>query len=118
MLGFSTSRNARPKYKTADARELMLALLDQYPSETNPIIVRRSCCTSTYCINPLHYFYGTRRDAMWQHNLRSGGQVDQQLVLKLREECSVAKKSYASIAREYQLPYHTVRRICTNEYFA
>ena len=118
VAGFSMSRNARPRFKGADARELLLAAVGQYHSESKPIIVRHSCCESTCCVNPLHYFYGTRQDAMWQHNLRIGSPVSPQVVTQLREECGRTKKSYASLAREFNLPYHTVRRICNNESFA
>lgn len=116
--GFTVAQNARPKYRGVDARELLLATIDQYPSESKPIIVRRGCCSSTHCINPNHYFYGTRQDAMEQHNIRRGNPVDLALVQQLRDACTNQKKSYASIAREYNLPYYTVRRICNNETFS
>lgn len=118
VSSISTSQNQRPRYKGVDARELLLALMDQSPTETKSIIVRHSSCQSTYCINPLHYFYGTRQDAMWQHTLRKGSEVSPQVVQSLRDEHSLTRRSYASLAREYKLPYHTVRRICTHEYFA
>lgn len=116
--GFTTTQNARPKYMGVDARELLLATIDQYPSESKPIIVRRGCCSSTYCINPNHYFYGTRQDAMEQHNVRRGNPVDSALINQIRDSCGRQGKSYAAIAREYNLPYYTVRRICNHETFS
>jgi len=116
--GFTTSQNSRPRYMGTDARELLLASIGQSYSESTPIIVRYGHCKSTYCINPSHYFFGTRQDAMAQHNIRNGSGVNHELIAKLREDRSATKKSYASLAKEYMLPYHTVRRICTNETFA
>lgn len=118
VANFSISQNMRPRYKGVDARELLLGFAGKFRPDPESVIVRYGYCESTYCINPLHYFFGTRQDAMWQHNARKGSRVSPELVQKLREECSHSKKSYAALARDHKLPYHVVRRICTHESFA
>lgn len=118
VANFSTSQNMRPRYRGADARELLLGFVGKFRPDQDSVIVRYGFCESTYCINPLHYFYGTRQDAMWQHNSRKGTKINPELVQQLRDERERTNKSYAAIARDHKLPYHVVRRICTHESFA
>jgi hypothetical protein len=117
LKGFTTSNLSRPLFKGQDARELVLAVAGQYRPETDSIIVRRGVCTSTHCLNPTHYFYGTKQDVAMQRHARKGSPLSPELVSLLREERK-KDRSYASIARQYALPYHVVRRICTNESFS
>jgi hypothetical protein len=115
LKGFVLSHPNRPVYKGTDARGLVLALIDQYSEPEKPFIVRYSNCLSTHCINPNHYFHGTKRDVAIQRNKRNGThRLDPGLIELLRHERS-EKRSYASLAREFNLPYHTVRRACLNE---
>ena len=109
IKGFVLTHTTIPIYKATDVRPLLLALLDQYQSDEKPIIVRRGCCKSKYCVNPTHYFYGTKRDVAFQLNIRNGSHLDEQLLEKLRRE-KKKDRSYASIARQFDLPYYTVRR--------
>jgi hypothetical protein len=114
LEGFVLSHPNRPLYKRIDARVLTLALVGQYPDPNKPVIVRRGHCTSNHCINPNHYFYGTKRDVAIQRNIRKGSHLTQDLIDTIRAQWE-EKRSYASLAREFNLPYHTVRRACLNE---
>lgn len=114
LEGFVLSHPNRPLYKRIDARVLVLALIDQYEDPNKPFIVRRGQCTSNHCINPNHYFYGTKRDISVQNNIRKGSNLTPDLIDTLRAQRE-EKRSYASLAREFNLPYHTVRRACLNE---
>lgn len=115
--GFTTSNNARPLYKGQDARILLLASTGQLNFETHLSIVRHGHCKSAHCLNPTHYFYGDKRDVALQRHARNGSPISPEMISTLRGEHSKGR-SYASIARDHCLPYHVVRRICTNESFA
>jgi hypothetical protein len=117
LKGFTTSHGSRPLYKGRDARMLTLAIAGQYQSETQPIIVRKHVCNSVYCINPNHYYFGTKREVCFERGQRKGSRISPELVTELRLKNTENRKtwSYAALARQYRLPYHVVRRICNHE---
>tara|TARA_R100001082_G_scaffold33012_1_gene17120 strand:- start:4733 stop:5830 length:1098 start_codon:yes stop_codon:yes gene_type:complete len=109
--GFKTSNIRKLLYKNTDARPLILAMAGKFPDEEKTCIVRRSICTSNHCLNPTHYYWGTRSGVAYENAKRKGITAD--LITKLRLE----KKEGASslqLSKAYNLPYQTVRRICTN----
>ena len=117
FTGFSTAHPKKPRYRSLDARPLALALAESYASEDEPLIIRRSCCSSFHCINPSHYYFGTRADVAMQHQRKRQREVKSPAVLtpKLVETLKKDKdlgQSVMSIARKHRLPYHVARRIC------
>lgn len=114
IKNFSTSHNSKPLFKGEDARLLALAIVDQYQEEDKPVVVRKGQCSSIYCINPTHYYFGSRKDVAFERNMRTGNAISPELVQELRAQCK-NNRSYSSIARQYNIPYNTVRRICTYE---
>ena len=70
--GFINSKRNHLHYRAQDARPLLLALLGQYPSAGKSVIVRRHTCTDPFCMNPSHYYYGTRADVMLENQQRKG----------------------------------------------
>ena len=109
--GFSVTHKAKTFYKKVDARILVLALIGQHPDETQSVIVRRGVCTTPHCINPYHYFYGTKSDVAFQTNIRKGSHLTEDLLEVVLEKCK-NKRAMAAVAREYNLPYHVIRRAC------
>ena len=111
LQGFKTTKVNIPLYKNKDARPLMLAMICSFYEETKPIIVRRSICKSKYCINPTHYYWGTRSDVAYEEAKRNRKDISKDLITKLRSENEEGINS-KQLSKVYEVPYHTVRRIC------
>ena len=111
LPGFSTTHKVKTFYKKVDARLLILSLRGQYPIEKKDIIVRIATCKTKNCINPYHYFYGTRSDVAFQANLRNGSNLTKDLLEVVLEQRR-NKRPMAALAREYNVPYHILRRAC------
>lgn len=114
--GFTTSKKNRLLYKTKDARILILAIAGDFRTENKSVIVRRAECTSPYCLNPSHYYWGTRADVAYENAKRSEKKINNKLIDKLRRKNKegISKKKLSKI---YRLPYHTTRRICNHEIY-
>lgn len=112
VKGFTTSHTSKPLYKGIDARPLALAVVDQYQDWTKPVVVRRHQCGSLHCINPNHYYYGTKRDVCFERGWRKGSPITPELVAELREKHESQSLSFATLAETHKLPYYLVRNIC------
>ena len=112
--GFTTSHTSRLLYKGVDARPLLLAMSGRFQTENTPIIVRRSACTSQYCLNPSHYYYGTRSAVALENAQRNKTGLSPQLIQLLRQGKNEGKR-ILDLSRKYKIPYHTARRVCSEE---
>ena len=112
--GFNTSKPNRLLYKNKDARPLLLSMTGRSYSEENPIIVRSAKCKSKHCLNPSHYYWGTRKHVALENANRSSTGINKELITKLRIENEEGISSL-KLSKAYKIPYHTVRRICNNE---
>lgn len=110
--GFSTSHSTKPLFKGIDARVLILAVAGQYEDETKSLVVRRHDCTSIHCVNPNHYYFGTKQDVCYERGWRKKSKVTPELVQELRNKHDSEKISFTALAKSYKLPYHVVRNIC------
>jgi len=112
---FTCSHPSRPLYKGRDARPLALALVNQFAPAEDALIIRKHLCGSVHCINPSHYLFGTRED-VWIQSLQRKGQ---KLTLKTIEDIRTKRESdktqwtYEKLGKHFKLPYHVIRRICT-----
>ena len=114
--GFNTSKPNRLLYKNKDARPLILSMTGRIYSAEKPIIVRSAKCKSHYCLNPSHYYWGTRKDVAHENAKRNQTGINNDLITKLRIE-SAEGISSRKLSKVYKIPYHTVRRICNNEIY-
>ena len=112
--GFNTSKPKRLLYKNKDARPLILAMTGRFPDEINNIVVRKSICNSPYCLNPFHYYWGTRSDVALENAKRKKISLNNDLITKLRIEYQEGINC-SRLSKTYKIPYHTVRRICNKE---
>ena len=112
--GFTTSKKTKLMYKGHDARPLILSMTGRNYSEEKPIIVKRSECKSHYCLNPAHYYWGTRKDVAYENAKTNKKSIDIGLITKLRIE-NESGVSSRKLSKHYHLPYHSVRRICSYE---
>ena len=112
--GFTTSKKDYLSYRGRDARPLILAMAGQESDPLKPIIVRRSICKSQYCLNPSHYYWGTRADVAKENNERNKTGINNTLITRLRQE-SESGVSSLKLSKTYRLSYQTVRRICNYE---
>ena len=112
--GFNTSKETKLLYKGQDARPLILSLTGRDSDGINNVIVRKSCCKSNYCLNPSHYYWGTRQDVAYEKASISKKFIDRTLITKLRLENQKGTSS-RKLSKTYRLPYHSVRRICNYE---
>ena len=114
LQGFKTTKANMPRYKNKDARPLLLAMIGSYKEETKNVLVRRSICNSKHCINPTHYYWGTRSDVAYEESKRCfpvHKALTKDLITKLRLE-NEEGISIKKLSKVYKIPYHTVRRIC------
>jgi len=121
--GFVTSHGSRLLYKNQDARPLLLALSNRFYSDEKPVIVRRSCCTSKYCLNPAHAYYGTRSDVALENMAEQPPQTSRfsvgtaEIAEELRQHRD-AGETILKLSRRYKLPYHVARRICSDNTYS
>lgn len=109
---FSTSHSTRALFKRTDARPLALAVVGSYATDEKPMMVRKSQCTSVYCINPNHCYWGTKQDICFERGWRKRSRVTPELIKELRLKYETENTSLTSLAKSYNLPYHVVRSIC------
>ena len=112
--GFTTYKKNWLLYKGKDARPLLLSMTGRNPDPINKVIVRVAKCESKHCLNPSHYYWGTRADVEIEKNKRKKNKLNPNLITKLRQEKAQGVSSY-QLAKTYKMSYQTVRRICNNE---
>lgn len=119
FAGFSVASPSKTRYRDLDARPLALALAGVYPTEEDTqVLIRRSCCKSVHCINPAHYYYGSRADVAMETQgkkpIKKGDPavMTPKLAELLRSERAKGK-SITSLAIKYRLNYHVARRVCS-----
>lgn len=141
---FTTPASACTRYKGCDARLLFLALVDIFPPmqtvevpgggsltvpegtvlespkgtviapSGNTVLVRKAVCRSRHCLNPSHYYFGTRADVAVELNARNKNKLTTELRKEIKNLYAQDSKkwNYTALAKHYQIPYHTVRRLC------
>lgn len=114
--GFSTLDKRTIKYKGVDARALLLAMTGQFAEGAKNVAVRKASCQSAHCLNPTHYYWGTREDVAYENAVREGSAIPKECINAMRS-ASESGESLIKISRRYRIPYHTTRRICKNEIF-
>lgn len=118
FTGFIISHGSKLLYKNQDARPLLLAMSGRYHTDERPVIVRRACCTSLYCLNPAHYYYGTRADVALELKAKKQSQeqplspVTGEIADKIRQGHD-AGETILELSRKYKLSYHVARRLCS-----
>lgn len=119
LKSFTVSHASRPQFKGRDARVLSLALVDQFYDDYAPILVRKHVCKSSHCVNPHHYFYGTRLDVQLEQQRRRGLKVSLKVINEIRHKRELDPKawSYDRLSKHYKLPLQTVGRICRREIY-
>ena len=73
FAGFGTSSPNALRYKGADARPLILGMSGQFQPDETYVAIRKSICKSPYCLNPEHYYWGTRAEVMLEAAGRAAG---------------------------------------------
>jgi hypothetical protein len=112
--GFNTSHPNSLMYRGVEARPLILGMSGRYQEE-GEVAIRRSICKSTYCLNPAHYYWGTRSQVMLEKQKnRQKAALSMDLIDKLRLGRREGRR-VLDLSRQYKVPYHTVRRICSCE---
>ena len=112
--GFTTNKANRLFYRGRDARPLLLSIAGCDPIDAESVIVRKSTCNSKFCLNPSHYYWGTRSDVAYENSQRRNNGVNTTLITKLRKK-NASGISSLKLSKIYKIPYHVVRRICNYE---
>lgn len=112
--GFNTSHSKTLRYKGADARPLILGMSGQFQPDESYVAIRKSICKSPHCLNPSHFYWGTRAEVALegQRNKKNGLSPD---VIRALQEGRKEGKRVLDLSRQYKVPYHTARRICAGE---
>jgi hypothetical protein len=104
----------RPMYRGRDARSLILAITGRY-GEPGKVVVRTAACKSFYCINPTHYYWGTKGDVQLERLRRGGTDLPNEVIKQVREarQSNAQIYTYQKLAEEFDLSYSVIRGICT-----
>lgn len=114
FAGFTTAHPTSLQYRGIDARPLILGMSGRY-QEDGEVAIRRSTCKSPHCLNPSHYYWGSRSDVMLEkQKVRPKNSLSVDLIEKLRQG-RLEGKRVLDLSRQYKVPYHTARRICAGE---
>ena len=117
--GFTLSNQYCTRYKGKNANPLILAVYNIFPvkEKEETILIRKGICKNFHCINPRHIFYGDKIDFTIEKWQRKGINIDKyifgQIVWKYKRNKN--NICYRDIAKEFNLSYNTVRRICNYE---
>jgi hypothetical protein len=115
FAGFSTNQPQTLRYKGADARPLILGMSGQFQPDETYVAIRKSVCKSPYCLNPEHYYWGTRADVMMQvQSKQKKKKISPEVIQALRTGRQEGQR-VLDLSRKYKVPYHTARRICAGE---
>lgn len=118
LINFTASHRTQPQFKGRDARMLTLSIINQFQTDEKPVIVRRRECTSKYCINPLHYFYGTRSDVqLVRYNRTANSDLDHETIksIRLKRQSNPRIWTYRKLSWEFKLSERTIAGICRRE---
>ena len=116
FAGFAldTSPNSTLRYKGVDARRLILAMSGQFQPDETYVAIRKSICKSPHCLNPAHYYWGTKSDvAIEKQKTKKNGLTPE--VIRALQVGRKEGKRVLDLARQYKVAYHTARRICAGE---
>lgn len=117
LSGFSTRHRQHVLYLGQDVRPLVLSLSERFYSDEFPVIVRRSCCKSVHCINPVHYYWGTRADVVMEFGARKSSAAGKKqitpIVVEAVRQGRDAGETILRLSRQHKIPYHVARRICS-----
>ena len=113
---FTVTHPSYPLYKGKDMRYLCLAIAGHYPDDKS-VLIRKSTCQCSYCINPNHYFYGSERDKKIERWRRKGYEINDELYNKIKEMRSSNNKvfSYRKLASDFNLSMRIIRSICGDD---
>lgn len=119
VSGFSVANPTKTRYAGIDARLFFLAIAGIYPKEgINQLIVRRNYCKSQHCVNPSHYYYGSKSDVALENQSRKHSLKETKIPMtpELAESLRTGRasgESITSLAIKHRLPYHVARRVCS-----
>ena len=113
--GFINSKRNHLFYKTMDARPFLLAMIGQFPEPGKTVIVRRHTCGCKYCLNPTHYYYGTKADVRMETNQRNGDVLTPELVDLIRG--ADEGLSSKAVSKRFNVSYQRVRKIRLGQTF-
>jgi hypothetical protein len=115
LLGLAPAARNALRYKGADARPLILGMSGQFQPDETYVAIRKSVCKSPYCLNPEHYYWGTRADVMMQvQSKQKKKKISPEVIQALRTGRQEGQR-VLDLSRKYKVPYHTARRICAGE---
>lgn len=114
FAGFSTEQKTTLRYKGGDARALILAMSGQFQPDETYVAVRKSICKSPHCLNPSHYYWGTKSDVAFEKQKTKKNGLTPDVIRALQEGRREGKR-VLDLARKYKVAYHTARRICAGE---
>jgi hypothetical protein len=116
FAGFAldTSHHKTIRYKGADARPLLLAMSGQFQPDESHVAIRKSICESPHCLNPWHYYWGTKAEVALEGQRKKKNGLTPEIIRALQEGRKEGKR-VLDLSRQYKVPYHTARRICAGE---
>ena len=113
-FALDTSHHKTIRYKGADARPLILAMSGQFQPDESHVAIRKSICNSPHCLNPSHYYWGTKAEVALEGQRKKKNGLTPEIICALQEGRKQGKR-VLDLSRQYKVPYHTARRICAGE---
>ena len=117
LKNFACWHPSRPQFKGRDARLLSLAIVNQFSTTEKPLIVRKHSCKTKYCVNPTHYFYGTKMDVSLERQRRQGVKLSLKAIEEIRSTRDLDTNywTYQRLSWKFKVPTQAVARICRRQ---
>ena len=113
--GFQTGTGRIIRYQGFDARPLLLAAAGRYSWSDKTVLVRHRTCQVDRCLNPSHYYWGTRADVAYERGRALDKIPRQDLIETIKAaDSSVTSKS---LSERLNIPYHLLTRIRSGRSF-
>lgn len=107
----------RVLYRGREARFLTMAVTNRFkPVETEeqPYIVRTSICTAKFCINPNHYYWGSRHDMALERTFRKYPHLTPERINELKR-LRRSGLTYGQLASTFEISPLVARSLCKTD---
>ena len=113
--GFQTTKGRIIFYSGFDARPLLLAAAGRFSEGDRTVLVRHRDCKADRCLNPSHYYWGTRSDVAYERGRACNKLPGQDLIDTIKtSHHSVSSKA---LSEKLNIPYHLLTRIRSGKNF-
>lgn len=115
LAGFQTSKGRIIHYNGFDARPFLLAAVGRFKTTERSVVVRHHSCSAERCLNPSHYYWGTRADVAYELGRALKRTPSSEIIKQIKnaDESVVSQE----LSAQLEVPYHLLTRIRSGKTF-